>query len=104
MLKDRFGAFVEGNLLYWVNCMMRICNTYAEADIEAAHMDFTTAYNTLIFSDSERNEWLQIARQKLVTHAMLLEKGILTDCTMLLVLFNTHTHTTLMRMHINAHI
>jgi hypothetical protein len=83
VLQENFGGIVGGDILHWANRRMRVYNTYTEEDIELAHMDFTTVYSMLTFSAADRNKWLQIAREKLVTHAMLSENGI----------YYTHTHT-----------
>ena len=96
LLQDSFGAIVGGNLLQWANRRMRIYNTYAEEDIQVAHMDFTSAYNMLTFSDGERNKWLQIVREKLVTHAMLMEQSMyvtFTHTQPTYIHIHTHTHT-----------
>lgn len=75
LLKEKFGAIVEGDVSQWANRRMRVYATYGEEDMQLAHMDFTTAYSMITFPASERNKWLQISREKLVTHAMILEKG-----------------------------
>jgi hypothetical protein len=96
VLQENFGGIVAGDLLQWANRRMRVYNTYTKEDIELAHMDFTTAYSMLTFSAAERNKWLHIAREKLVTHAMLLENGTLIHaCT------HTHTHA---RTHAYTHM
>lgn len=100
LLKDRFGGIVGGDVLQWANRRMRVYNTYSEEDIQVAHMDFTTVYNMITFSDAERKKWMQIAGEKLVTNAMLFEKGIVNAHTFILHMY-AHVRTLI---HIHSYI
>ncbi len=81
LLKDEFGEIVGGDLGQWANRRMRLYSIYTEDDIQHARMDFSTSYSMVTFPEAERNKWMQIARKKLVTHAMLVEKGMIENCS-----------------------
>ncbi len=112
-LQENFGEIVVGDVSQWANRRICIYVTYKEEDVQLAHMDFTTAYSMLTFSVSDRKKWLLIAKEKLLTHAMLLNKGSvgvvcalcshhicalhathkLHTCTALSTVPRMHTHT-----------